>query len=131
MAESIDWARLQKALAVEAQYGFTDLVGQRYRFSEFFSLTLNKPPAALSSSDQQQWRILAAEFDGYMQLLAADRKQLLTRTERLLSTAQNTIAQLVQNPQAASEQRQKLQLAPIVAETTSESTTPAVVIGLD
>ncbi len=133
MAESIDWARLQKALAVEAQYGFTDLVGQRYRFSEFFSLTLNKPPAALSSSDQQQWRALASEFDGYMQLLAVDRKQLLQRTEKLLDAAQNTIAQLVQNPHSvtSSEQHQKLQIAPIVSEIKPEPTSPAVIIGLD
>jgi ATP-dependent DNA helicase RecG len=101
MAESIDWARLQKALAVEAQYGFKDLVGQRYRFSEFFSLTLNKPPAALSSAEQQQWRALANEFDSYIQLLIPDRQQLLAKTAKMLEAAQSTIAQLVHNPQAA------------------------------
>jgi ATP-dependent DNA helicase RecG len=100
MPEPIDWSRLQKALAVEAQYGFTDLVGQRYRFSEFFGITLRQPPPALSSADRQQWRDLAAEFDGYTQLMTADRKILLTKTERLLVAAREQIAELVRDPAA-------------------------------
>jgi ATP-dependent DNA helicase RecG len=100
MPEPIDWSRLQKALAVEAQYGFTDLVGQRYRFSEFFGITLRQPPPALSSADRQQWRDLAAEFDGYAQLITADRKILLTKTERLLVAARDQIAALVRDPAA-------------------------------
>jgi len=39
--ESPDWVRLHKALAVEAERGFTDLVGNQYRFSEFLSLMAN------------------------------------------------------------------------------------------
>jgi ATP-dependent DNA helicase RecG len=101
MPEPIDWSRLQKALAVEAQYGFTDLVGQRYRFSEFFGLTLRQPPPALSRADQQQWRDLAAEFDGYTQLLTVDRKQLVAKTERLFEAARTQIAELVRSPTAA------------------------------
>jgi ATP-dependent DNA helicase RecG len=101
MPEPIDWSRLQKALAVEAQYGFTDLVGQRYRFSEFFGLTLRQPPPALARADQQQWRDLAAEFDGYTQLLTVDRKQLVAKTERLLEAARTQIAELVRSPTAA------------------------------
>jgi ATP-dependent DNA helicase RecG len=100
MPEPIDWSRLQKALAVEAQYGFTDLVGQRYRFSEFFGITLRQPPQALSRSEQQQWRDLAAEFDSYAQLMIIDRKQLLARTEQLLVKARDQIAELVRNPTA-------------------------------
>jgi len=41
--ESPDWVRLHKALAVEAERGFTDLVGKQYRFSEFLSLSFGKP----------------------------------------------------------------------------------------
>jgi len=41
--ESPDWVRLHKALAVEAERGFTDLVGKQYRFSEFLSLSFANP----------------------------------------------------------------------------------------
>ncbi|MBE8992530.1 hypothetical protein IQ275_36555, partial [Nostoc sp. LEGE 12450] len=45
--EKPDWIRLHKALAIEAERGFTDLVGREYRFSEFLSLTLGKFPTGL------------------------------------------------------------------------------------
>lgn len=106
MPEPIDWSRLQKALAVEAQYGFTDLVGQRYRFSEFFGMTLRQPPPALANADRQQWRDLATEFDGYAQLMTADRKQLLAKTDRLLVAARDQIAELVRDPSARTTVKQ-------------------------
>jgi ATP-dependent DNA helicase RecG len=42
--ESVDLVRLQKALSVEADKGFTDLVGKQYRFSEFLCLSFGKTP---------------------------------------------------------------------------------------
>ena len=52
---NLDWVRLQKALAVEAERSYSDILGRKYRFSEFICLSLGKPPKALSSSDRVQW----------------------------------------------------------------------------
>jgi ATP-dependent DNA helicase RecG len=48
--ESPDWVRLQKALSVEAEKGFTDLVGNQYRFSEFLCLSFGKTPDASNAN---------------------------------------------------------------------------------
>ncbi|MDF5733741.1 MAG: hypothetical protein PUP92_38665, partial [Rhizonema sp. PD38] len=56
-----DWLRLQKALAVEAEQGFTDLVGKQHRFSEFLTLTLGKFPTTLPSVERRRWQELAAQ----------------------------------------------------------------------
>ena len=63
-----DWQRIQKALAIEAQYGYTDLMGQQYRFGEFLCLSFGKPPTHASSKDCQHWRELAFEFAKYQDL---------------------------------------------------------------
>ena len=65
MSDEPDWQRIQKALAIEAQYGYTDLMGQQYRFGEFLCLSFGKPPTHASSKDCQHWRELAFEFAKY------------------------------------------------------------------
>lgn len=98
----MDWLRLQKALSVEADHGFNDLMGSQYRFSEFLSLTLNQPPTELAASDQQRLQTAAAEFAHYADLSFAQRQHLVAETRRLLhqvrqqleaKTAQSTVAQ--------------------------------------
>jgi ATP-dependent DNA helicase RecG len=79
-----NWVRLQKALSVEADGGFHDLVGREYRFSEFLALNLDSPPKHLSERDRQQWLQLATQYGAYPNLTAAQRQHLVAETRRFL-----------------------------------------------
>ena len=111
-----DWVRLQKALAIEADKGFTDLIGKQYRFSEFLCLTFGKFPTALPSVERGRWQELAAKFANYPHLEESERQHLVAETRRYLY-------QLQQEPKESSTeksqiyQRQNSQpKSPIVAE---------------
>lgn len=80
----LDWVRLQKALSVEAERGFNDLMGSQYRFSEFLSLSLNQPPSALPITEQQRLQEMASEFARYNDLGFAQRQHLVAETRRVL-----------------------------------------------
>jgi len=71
--ESPDWVRLHKALAVEAERGFTDL-GKQYRFSEF--LSLRQTPVTLPA-ERRRWQEMAAQFASYPQLTIEERQHLV------------------------------------------------------
>ena len=79
-----DWIRLHKALAIEAEHGFTDLVGKQYRFSEFLSLTFGKFPTVLPSIERRHWQELAVKFASYPNLGMEDRQHLVAETRRYL-----------------------------------------------
>jgi ATP-dependent DNA helicase RecG len=79
-----DWARLQKALSIEAEQGFNDLQGKQHRFSEFLHLTLSQPPTSLSVPSQTRWQSLAGQFIHYSDLSFADRQHLVAETRRSL-----------------------------------------------
>jgi ATP-dependent DNA helicase RecG len=125
MAEPIDWSRLHKALAVESQHGFIDLVGQQYQFSEFLCITLGKPPAQLLRPDQEQWRDLAREFSHYPELTVSERKRLLGITARLLTEAEAQIAAWVEQqpaPRPVSLPTVKQQPTPFASQAIEQST---------
>jgi ATP-dependent DNA helicase RecG len=86
--EKPDWIRLQKALAIEAERGFTDLVGRQYRFSEFLSLTLGKFPTGLPQTERRRWQGLAVQFASYPHLALEERQHLVAETRRYLSQLQ-------------------------------------------
>ncbi|HYW18657.1 MAG TPA: ATP-dependent DNA helicase RecG [Nodularia sp. (in: cyanobacteria)] len=111
-----DWARLHKALAIEADKGFTDLMGKQYRFSEFLCLTFGKFPTGLPPVERGRWQELAPKFANYPHLEQSERQHLIAETRRYLY-------QLQQEPEESSTeksqiyQRQKSQpKSPIVAE---------------
>ncbi len=86
--ESPDWVRLQKALAVEAQRGFTDIVGKQYRFSEFLCLSFGKPPVVLPATERRRWQEMAAQFATYPQLTLEERQHLVAAARRYLHASQ-------------------------------------------
>jgi ATP-dependent DNA helicase RecG len=92
MSDEPDWLRIHKALAVEAQYNYTDLQGQQYRFSEFLALSFGKPPTNTSFDDRNHWRNLAFEFAEYHNLTLADRKELLSKASQFLIFAEEVAA---------------------------------------
>ena len=82
--ESPDWVRLHKALAVEAERGFTDLMGNEYRFSEFICLSFGKPSATLPATERRRWQEMGDKFANYPQLELQERKHLLAETRQYL-----------------------------------------------
>ncbi|PSO53638.1 MAG: DNA helicase RecG [Cyanobacteria bacterium QS_7_48_42] len=81
---NLDWVRLQKALSVEAEHGFTDLVGKQYRFSEFLCLSLGKCPAGATPEQRRRWQEMAAEFANYSHKSMAQRQHLVADARRFL-----------------------------------------------
>ena len=86
-----DWVRLQKALSVEAERGFTDLMGNRYRFSEFLCLSFGKTPPVDTPQLRRRWQELAAQFAHYPQLTVAQRQYLVAEARRLLHQLKPTL----------------------------------------
>ncbi len=88
---SPDWVRLQKALSVEAEKGFTDLMGNEYRFSEFLCLSFGKTPNVLTPTERRQWQETANEFARYHQMDSQERQHLIAETRRFLYQLQQDI----------------------------------------
>lgn len=93
----LDWVRLQKALSVEAERGYADLVGNQFRFSEFLCLSLGKPPRHIATGDKMQWHDIAQKFASYSELSSAQRKQLVISTRNFLQQ-QKAIAETPNTP---------------------------------
>ncbi len=83
-----EWERLTKAVELEAQNGFTDLLGKHSRFSEFLHQSLNPPPVVLSASDRAPWLEIAEQFAIYQRLTQSQRRNLLENTRQLLKQMQ-------------------------------------------
>jgi ATP-dependent DNA helicase RecG len=87
-----DWIRLQKALSIEAEKGFQDLIGHQYRFSEFLHLSLSTTPAKLKTADKKEWQSIANQFAQYPQLTIAQRQTLISQTQMFLLQMQQKLA---------------------------------------
>ncbi len=96
--DDLDWVRLQKALAVEAERGYSDIVGKQYRFSEFICLSLGKPPKNVNNRDRLQWQDLAQSYAGYPQLSVDQRHALVTNTRNFLQQQRKQIAKQHETP---------------------------------
>ncbi|WP_066379468.1 MULTISPECIES: ATP-dependent DNA helicase RecG [unclassified Anabaena] len=117
--EQPDWIRLHKALTVEAEYGFQDLMGKQYRFSEFLSLTFGKFPSGLPSIERRRWQDLAIQFAQYPHLELQQRQHLIAETRRYLYQLQQEERE--QDSRVAEEQEKSYKSkvpnsAPVVAE---------------
>ena len=87
----MDLLRLQKALSVEADQGFNDLMGKQYRFSEFLTLSLNQPPAEFPKREQEKLQEFAAEFANYSELTFSQRQHLVAETRRFIHQTQRRL----------------------------------------
>lgn len=86
-----DWLRLQRALSIEAERGFNDLMGHQQRFSEFLTQSLQQSPTRLTRSDRQRWSDLATQFASYSDLSFAQRQHLVADTRRVLYQSQRSL----------------------------------------
>ncbi|HEY9622190.1 MAG TPA: ATP-dependent DNA helicase RecG [Crinalium sp.] len=89
----MDWLRLQKALSVEAERGFNDLMGNQYRFSEFLSMSLSRPPMELPLSDQLRLQDMSTQFSKYSELTFAQRQHLVAESRRVLHQLKRIVEQ--------------------------------------
>ena len=55
----MDWERIEKALVVEKEYGYRNLQGKQYRFSEFLCLTFGKIPPVSNLIIAFRWQVTA------------------------------------------------------------------------
>jgi ATP-dependent DNA helicase RecG len=129
-----DWVRLHKALAIEADQGFTDLMGKQYRFSEFLCLTFGKfptvlpsmePTTTLSLSERRRWEELAARFANYPHLELEERQHLVAETRRYLYQLQQELKETTTQPQQK-YQRQKSQPKSPIFQEVSRSLAPNI-----
>jgi ATP-dependent DNA helicase RecG len=90
----MDWLRLQKALTVEADRGFNDLMGNQYRFSEFLSFSLNQPPAELSVEERHRSQEIADQFTHYTDLSFAQRQHLVAEARRFIYQAKRSLEEV-------------------------------------
>jgi len=90
---SPDWGRLQRALSVEAESGFNDLVGKQQTFSEFLRDSLQQPPGVLPPDRQRSWQDLAQKYSDYGDLGFAQRQHLVAETRRFLYGTQRLLEQ--------------------------------------
>ena len=86
-----DWIRLQKALSIEAEKGFQDLMGHKYRFSEFLHLSLSTTPIALKTADRKEWQSVADRFAQYPKLTVPQRQTLIAKTQMFLLQMQQKL----------------------------------------
>jgi ATP-dependent DNA helicase RecG len=130
MSDEPDWSRIQKALAIEAEYGYTDLVGQQYRFGEFLCLSFGKPPTHVSAKDRQHWRELAFEFAKYHDLTLSERKLLIAKASQFLTVARQVASlEISHQPVSSSkvnEVPQKIIPSPASTPKLSPATIPTI-----
>ncbi|MGB3692429.1 MAG: ATP-dependent DNA helicase RecG [Spirulinaceae cyanobacterium] len=108
MSEKLDWVALQKALSVEAERGFSDLMGNRYRFSEFLCLNFGKRPLGMNTEQRRRWQELSADFARYPSLSVTQRQHVIAEARRL-------IQQLQQPPKKEDPQPKTPRTNPVVA----------------
>ncbi|NET03089.1 MAG: ATP-dependent DNA helicase RecG [Sphaerospermopsis sp. SIO1G2] len=118
MNETPDWLRLQKALTVEAEYGFTDLMGKQYRFSEFLCLTFGKFPQSLPSKERSRWHQIARQFADYPNINVEVRKSLVAEVRRYLYQLQKEVqtGNQVSEKKAPNYHNKTVKTTPMVAE---------------
>ena len=92
----MDFLRLQKALAFEAEAGFNDLQGNQYRFSEFLQIALGEPSPVLDRPDRQKLQTLAEKYSSYQDLAFADRQHLVAETRRTVYSLKQSTQQSAQ-----------------------------------
>ncbi|MEA5534499.1 ATP-dependent DNA helicase RecG [Crocosphaera sp. XPORK-15E] len=87
-----DWVRLDKALSIEAEKGFTNLQGNQYRFHEFLCLNFGEtPPMGTPISDHTRWQDFATQYANYDQLTVTQRKALIIQTRQFLYQLRRTL----------------------------------------
>jgi ATP-dependent DNA helicase RecG len=114
----MDWLRLQKALSVEADRGFNDLMGNEYRFSEFLRRSFDQPTIELPQRAQEKLQQLAADFATYADLSFSQRQHLVAEARRFLHQTKRLVEEQQAQQQQQAEQSSSAGAAPRVTAVT-------------
>ena len=81
----LDINRLQQALSIEAEKGFSNLQGKQFLFADFLNVSLKEElPETWEIRDRQQAQTLANQYAEYKDLPLSRRQYLVAETRRLL-----------------------------------------------
>ena len=81
----LDINRLQQALSIEAEKGFSNLQGKQFLFADFLNVNLREDlPESWEMSDRLQAQTLANQYVQYIDLPLSRRQHLVAETRRLL-----------------------------------------------
>jgi ATP-dependent DNA helicase RecG len=118
--DNSDLLKLRKALLVEAEYGFTDLMGNQYRFSEFLCLSFGKiPPLNTPNPERKRWQELAIRFASYGDLNLAQRQNLVAETQSFLKRLQQNLESIAKDREKEQNNSQNTAPAPTIPRTTT------------
>lgn len=90
--EKFDWERVEKALHIEAEYGYKNLQGKQYRFSEFLCLTFGETPPVINLLVAFRWQETAKKFARYSHLTMNEREDLINQTLILIAEVKEMVA---------------------------------------
>lgn len=88
MTSSPDWLRLEKALTVEAERGYRDIMGKQYRFSEFLRISFSQTVPHGTKEQQEKWKTIGDQFSYYETLNPIQRQNLVTSAHYLIKQLQ-------------------------------------------
>ncbi len=122
-----DIYRLQKALTVEAERGFTNLEGKQFLFADFLSLSLRgEITERWDDRDRQQAEKLATQYIEYKEFSLSRRQHLVAETRRLLHEVRR---QEIADTSPAVPLQKKPKTVPLVAkQPPSRSLTPEMTL---
>lgn len=89
--EKFDWERIEKALRVEAEYGYKNIQGKQYRFSEFLCLTFGEIPPVTNLLVAFRWQEMAKKFARYSHLTTVEREDLINQTLNLIAEVREMV----------------------------------------
>ncbi|AFZ53556.1 ATP-dependent DNA helicase RecG [Cyanobacterium aponinum] len=89
--EKFDWERIEKALQVESEYGYKNIQGKLYRFSEFLCLTFGDTPPVTNLLVAFRWQETAKKFARYSHLTILEREDLINQTLNLIGEVKEMI----------------------------------------
>jgi ATP-dependent DNA helicase RecG len=104
----MDWLRLQRALSIEAEHGFNDLMGREYQFSDFLAQSLSQPAENLPDSERDRCLEMAEQFSQYGTLTFAQRQHLVAETRRFIHFAQRYLEEAKSAALSAKESPAKI-----------------------
>ncbi|AFY37911.1 ATP-dependent DNA helicase RecG [[Leptolyngbya] sp. PCC 7376] len=97
--DSPNFLRLQKALSVEAERGFANLQGHKYRFSEFLCLSFGEmPPPKLDLDTRRRWTDFAQKFAQYQGFTVSKRRVVVAETRSFLQQVKTQLETPVNQP---------------------------------
>ncbi|NES17444.1 MAG: DEAD/DEAH box helicase, partial [Symploca sp. SIO3E6] len=118
-----NWVRLQKALSVEAEKGFTDMMGNQYRFSEFLCLSFGETYHILTVHEQRRWATIARDFAQYPQMTPQQRQHLIADTRRFLQELQQAIESRLVGEVSQPPQVKSPRTTPLIESRSKEAST--------